>query len=188
MTDEKQQAANNYATTAKFCGIFEEDMQSLYLLAFLLTANHEHAEQCFCAAMEDGLNEHSVFKEWARSWSRRIVIKNAIRLFATSLSAHSPRQPDRWAEAGVELAVCTTINSVTQLASFDRVVFVLTVLERYSARECALLLDCSVRDVQGARMRALQQLPALYLRTAADAEDFPPRYQSLQREYERSRP
>ena len=188
MTDEKQQAANNYATTAKFCGIFEEDMQSLYLLAFLLTANHEHAEQCFCAAMEDGLNEHSVFKEWARSWSRRIVIKNAIRLFATSLSAHSPRQPDRWAEAGVELAVCTTINSVTQLAYFDRVVFVLTVLERYSARECALLLDCSVRDVQGARIRALQQLPVCIRPCPLNAEEVQCATEKLHREHERSRP
>jgi DNA-directed RNA polymerase specialized sigma24 family protein len=161
-------------------------MKSLYLLAFLLTANHENAEQCFFAAMEDALSERRVFKEWARTWSRRIVIKNAIRLFA-ALSAESDRQPDRWAEADNESA-CTTIIAVTQLAPFDRIVFVMTVLERYSERECALLMDCNARAVQWARIRALQQLPGLYPPTAANAGNFQGATGELQREYERSLP
>jgi len=160
-TDDKRQAANDYATGHHFCRIFQVDMQSLYLLAFLLTASHEHAEQCFFASMEEALNERMVFKEWARSWSRRILIKNAIRLIAAR-SAQSHEQPDRWARADDKSVACTRIRAVTQLASFDRIVFVMSVLEGYSEWECASLLDCSARDVQGARIRALQQLPALY--------------------------
>jgi DNA-directed RNA polymerase specialized sigma24 family protein len=136
-------------------------MQSLYPLAFLPTANHADAEECFSAGMEDPRNGHTVVKEWALSWSRRILIKTAIRMIAPR-SAQSlnrmhdqtigPRQND-------ESEACTTINAVSQLASLDRIVIVMSVLERYSVRECAALLDCSVRDVQPARMRALLQLP-----------------------------
>jgi len=168
--DEKRQAAEDYATTARFCWIFQRDMQSLYLLAFLLTANHERAEQSFFAGLEDALNERRVFKEWALPWSRRSVIKNAIRLIAAP-SAQS-HEPDCWGATHNESAACTTINAITQLALFDRIVFVMTVLERYSEWECGLLLDCSSRDVHTARVRALQQLPALYRTTAANAENF----------------
>ena len=159
-SDEKRQAADEYTTGDHFCRIFQADMQSLYLLAFLLTASHEHAERCFLAGIEEALNERIVFKQWARSWSRRILIKNAIRLIAAR-SAQSHDQADRWVRADDRSAACTSIRAVTQLASFERIVFVMSVLERYSERECASLLDCSVRDVHGARIRALKQLPAL---------------------------
>ena len=160
-TDEKRQAADQYATGDHFCRIFQVDMQSLYLLAFLLTASHERAERCFLAGIEEALNERAVFKEWARSWSRRILIKNAIRLIAAQ-PPQSLDQPDRWVRGNDKSAVCTRIRAVTQLASFERIVFVMSVLERYSVWECASLLDCSARDVHGARIRALQQLPDLY--------------------------
>jgi len=186
-TDGKRQAADDYTTRAHFCQIFQQDMQSLYLLAFLLTANHKDAEQCFLAGMEDALNERMVFKEWARSWSRRLVIKNAIRLIAAP-HARSYEQPDRWAEAEDESAAWMTISAVTQLASFDRIVFVMSVMEGYSEWECTSLLDCSARDVQAARIRALQQLPALYPAMTANAQDFQRATEKLQREYERSRP
>jgi DNA-directed RNA polymerase specialized sigma24 family protein len=162
-------------------------MQSLYLLAFLLTANHEDAKQCFFVGIEDALNERRVFKEWARSWSRRIVIKNAIRMIAP-VSAQSHAQSDRWARTDDESAACKTMSAITQLASLDRFVFVMSVLERYSVRECAALLDCNPRDVQMARSRALQQLPALYpALTPANAEDHHATAEKLQPEYERSR-
>ena len=162
-TYKERQAGNDYATPDQFCRIFEGEMRSFYLLAFLLTASHELAEQCFFAAMEDALKECRVFKGWARSWSRRLVIKNAIRLIPAPFGKS---QPGGWAEANDESVVLTMISAVTHLASFDRIVFVISVLERYSEWECALLLDCSTRDVQRARIRALQQFPALYPATA----------------------
>ena len=162
-------------------------MQRLYLLAFLLTANHAEAEKCFFAGIEDALNERRVFKEWARYWSRRIVIKNAIRMIAP-LSAQSHTQSDSWTKTDDALAVCKTMSAVAQLASLDRFVFVMSVLERYSVRECAALLGCSPRDVQMARSRALQELPALYpALTPANATDHHSTAERLQREYEGSR-
>jgi DNA-directed RNA polymerase specialized sigma24 family protein len=162
-------------------------MQNLYLLAFLLTANHSDAEQCFLAGMEDALNERAVFREWAGSWSRRVVIKNAIRMVAPS-SSQSNAQPDRWATADDKSVACTTISAVAQLAALDRIVFVMSVLERYPVRECAALLGCSARDVHRARMRALRQLPGLHMALLpVNAADYHSAAERLQREYERSR-
>jgi hypothetical protein len=42
------------------------------------------------------------------------------------------------------------------LAPLERFVFVMSVLERYSDRECSLLLYCMVKDVIDARSRSLQ--------------------------------
>src|ERR1700734_1321289 len=69
-----------YASSADFCRIFDEDMNDLYLLSFLLTADREKAEQCFVSGLEDAVEGNPVFKEWARSWARRVIIVNAVRV------------------------------------------------------------------------------------------------------------
>jgi hypothetical protein len=50
------------------------------------------------------------------------------------------------------------IAAVLALPSFDRFVFVMSVLERYSDQDCSVLLGCARRDVLAARTRALQQI------------------------------
>jgi hypothetical protein len=52
------------------------------------------------------------------------------------------------------------MDAVLALEPFERFVYVLTVLERYSEHECSVLLGCARRDVIAARVRALQQLGA----------------------------
>src|SRR5580698_5158326 len=68
-----------YASSDDFRRVFDEDMDSLYVLSFLLTADHEKAEQCFVSGVEDAVEGNPVFKEWARSWARRVIIVNAVR-------------------------------------------------------------------------------------------------------------
>src|SRR5919198_4019646 len=69
----------SHAAPQDFCAIFKEGMGLLYSLAFLLTADNALAEQCFLAALDDCLNRADVFPERARSWSRRAIVKQAIR-------------------------------------------------------------------------------------------------------------
>ena len=69
-----------YATRADFRQIFDEEMNGLYLLSFLLTADREKAEQCFVSGLEDAVEGNPVFKEWARSWARRTIIQNAVQV------------------------------------------------------------------------------------------------------------
>src|SRR5215510_1726681 len=50
------------ATREDFCRLFEAEMKPLYLLAFLLTANHAEAEQCFVSGIDDAAKGNRVFK------------------------------------------------------------------------------------------------------------------------------
>jgi DNA-directed RNA polymerase specialized sigma24 family protein len=143
---------SQYATSADYCQIFQQDMGRLYLLSFLLTANHARAEQCYVEGMENAVDGSPVFKEWARSWSKRSVIQNAIRLVFSECVQSEIR--DCWHESPVS----SVIDAVTRLAPLKRFVFVMSVLERYSDRECSILLNCSTQDVIDARLQALRTL------------------------------
>jgi DNA-directed RNA polymerase specialized sigma24 family protein len=48
--------------------------------------------------------------------------------------------------------------AITQLPSFERFAFIMSTLERYSDKDCCVLLGCSRRDLIDARTRALEQL------------------------------
>lgn len=161
MTEEKHiTRAAAYANRKDFCQIFNEDMDSLYLLAFLLTADREKAEKCFVSSMGDAVKGTPVFKEWARSWARRTVMQNAVRRInprpgdGNGDSIHASRDND----AALPVEGQAQVGAVLGLESFERFVYVMTVLERYSEYECALLLGSARRDVLAARTRALQQL------------------------------
>ena len=147
-----------YANGADFCRIFDEDMNGLYLLSFLLTADRGKAEQCFVSGFEEAVEGNAVFKEWARSWARRAIIQNAVRL----IDPRPPEQNGRSsypvnsdrplpAEKQVEIA------AVLALEPFERFVYVITVLEHYSDQDCSLLLGCARRDVLAARTHAFSQ-------------------------------
>gem|GEM_PF-294514 len=61
----------DYSTGADLCDAFVTGRDSSCLLAFLLTANHEAAERCFVAALDQAIKANAVFKEWVTSWIRR---------------------------------------------------------------------------------------------------------------------
>ena len=145
-----------YATSADFCKIFQTDMNHLYLLAFLLTADRSIAEQCFVQGLEDARYGSPVFKEWANSWARRLLVVNAIRMLHPRPENTHPAATARHAIDATNLP--PAIAAILALNPFDRFAFAMSVLERYSDRECSLLLECSVGDLVAARTRALQQI------------------------------
>jgi DNA-directed RNA polymerase specialized sigma24 family protein len=155
---EKREIADfqaDYETRADFCKVFENEMKSLYLLAFLLTANHQDAEQCFVSTVNAGFEEQAVFKGWSRSWIKRSLIRHAIQI-ASPPSGRSAKKRDLWS---IGAPGDGEIDAVTQLAPLERIVFVMLNLERYSAWECSLLLRCSKKQVVLAGIRALRELP-----------------------------
>jgi len=170
--------ADEYATSEEFCGVFTEDAAGLYLLSFLLTANHERAEQCFVAGLEDCVKHNAVFKEWARSWARRTIVRNAIHIVAP----HPDRAPGTFAGIHPEADrkrqqpqdQPAAIASILVLGDFDRFVFVMFVLERYTEKECSVLLDCSQQDVREARTRAPQRIAEYTKDNAAGQGDAIP--------------
>ena len=146
-----------YASQDEFCRIFEEDENAIYLLSLLLTADSSKAEQCFVAGLEDSIQGNRVFKEWVRSWSRRMIIKNAIRMISPAPGQvnGAPHVSDSDA---VELDLGSALTAVLQLAPLERFVFVMSVLEGYSLQECSILLNCSKQDVAITQTRALQHV------------------------------
>ena len=148
---------NDYATHSDFCAVFLEHLDRLWLLALLLTGDEVSAEKCFLEAFESCAAERPVFKEVAVGWCRRSVIKTAIRLMSPAPSdPSSPHFPEN--DINLNRGQDVLLKCVQGLSSFDRFVFVMSVLERYSDRECSVLLGCSFADVLPARIRALQQI------------------------------
>jgi len=147
----------DYATSTDFCKAFESDMKSLYLLAFLLTANHNDAEQCFVATVDAAFEEQAVFTQWARSWVRRSLVTNAIQIVSPK-SGRGTGKRDLWNVERSAMPGNDEIDGLTRLAPLQRFIFVMSILERYSAFECSVLLGCDMRKVVQARMRALRRL------------------------------
>jgi DNA-directed RNA polymerase specialized sigma24 family protein len=150
----------DYAKPADFCDAFKNDTKSLYLLAFLLTSNHRQSEQCFVSTVEEAFKEPAVFKEWARPWVRRRLIRNAIEMVSPASARHGQKR-DLWSAGQCEPQRGYEIDTVTKLAALERFVFVMSILERYSNWDCALFLGCSMNKIAQARMKALRLLPDL---------------------------
>jgi len=148
-------SADDYATAADFCRHFTDHADSLYLLALLLTADGEKAEHCFLTTIEDCLGETVVFRDWMHSWAKRTMIKTGIKIVLGSENRAT-------LNAGIEgfedalLRIKNLVATLAKLDPFDRLVYVMSILEKISDRECALLLDCSVRDVLDAKVHALK--------------------------------
>jgi hypothetical protein len=138
--------------------VFTENMASMRLLSFLLTADPTKAEGCFVCGLGDCVKGTYVFRDWAQSWARRTIIQNAIRMLAPrknhSAVTEAPRDPVSWSfgrtpEAGY------VIGSILGLEDFERFVFVLSVLEKYTDQDCSVLLGCARQDIAETRVRAL---------------------------------
>src|SRR5438270_6187305 len=147
-----------YASCKDFQQIFNEDMVGLHRLAFLLTADHAKAEQCFVAGLEDSIHGNPVFRQWARAWSKRAIIRSAITAIApapTRRGALPEAAEAQWRNGNDVESIATIVAS---WEPFERFVFVMAVLEGYGLRECAALLACPVQDVIAAKSFTMQRL------------------------------
>jgi hypothetical protein len=163
----------SYASSDDFRQVFDEDMNSLYLLSYLLTADREKAEQCFVSGLDDTIEGNPVFKEWARSWARRVIIVNAVRTINPQPMEESGRSSSATASGNGKTPPVEQVEIAAVLAiePFERFVYVMTVLERYSDQDCSLLLGCARRDVVAARTRAFEQIASAM---ASHSRQLPP--------------
>jgi hypothetical protein len=155
ISDER---GTNYATVTDFCTIFTEEMHSLYLLAFLLTADNDKAEHCFVCGLGECVEAIGVFMERASSWARRGIVKHAIRMIMPA-----PEHPDNVSSCiglneAPTLGSSNVFTAIVALGPFERFVYVMSILERQSDEDCSSLLRCSRRDVIIAREMALRRL------------------------------
>lgn len=147
---------DGYATERDFQYLFATEMADLFQLSLQLTADAEKAETGLILAMRECLGGSTISKRWAHTWARRMVVRNAIRLVLGT-------ENDISCETECELHLQPTDYpiealreslAILELPDFDRLAFVICVLERYSILDCALLLRKAPKDVQDAIVRA----------------------------------
>jgi DNA-directed RNA polymerase specialized sigma24 family protein len=152
------------ATTDDIQRFFAREMTDLFRLSLQLTADAEKAETCLILAIRECFANNAVSKEWTFIWARRTVIRNAIRLVPGSDNA-TPN--DTCSDAGPDfhlqlseyrIEALRDSLAILALPDFDRLVFVICVFERYSILDCALLLKRPPKDVNAARVRAINQV------------------------------
>jgi hypothetical protein len=105
----------------------------------------------------EAFKEQAVFNEWARSWVYRTLIEKAIEI-VSPLSNQPGEERDSRSAVLHATHGCDKLNAVNGLAKLERFVFVMTVLERYSDCDCALLLGSDPNRVAQARRKALRRL------------------------------
>jgi hypothetical protein len=151
-----EERATPYPTVADFLRTFNEEMHSLYLLSFLLTADHDKAEQCLVAEMGECVEGIGGYMDWARSWIRAAVLKHAIQMIKPA-----PERADYVSFISLKRLATPPGNNpfaaILLLDAFERFVFVMSILEGQSDEECAILLRCSRRDVTMARLLGLKR-------------------------------
>jgi hypothetical protein len=149
---------NEYATSSDFCRIFIEQMNNLYLLSLLLTADRKKAEECFLSGFEDSLRNNSVFKERAYLWARRSIVLQAIRLLRPQPSDENESSEARLSPlmetVPAEMRAYPNFVRVVRLNSLERFVFIMSVLEMYSQQECSLIFRTDTMQSWQAKLRA----------------------------------
>jgi len=160
----KSMCTSEHASPDDLQKLFASEMTELFGLAFLLTANAEKAEQCVLRSMHECMDSGVVLKGWLYLWARNVVIQNGIKLV---LGIHSDSfvdiaqyKPVQRTDTSLRCALSRSDYSagILELSDFDRLVYVICVLERYASVHCALLLGRSRREIRDARKRALADI------------------------------
>jgi hypothetical protein len=153
-----------YARKEEFVGVFDCERVGLQRLAILLTANSEAAKRCLSRAFQECIASTSFSKEMGsqldtshghsqrhqhRHGPRRSVVRQHERRPDDGFAAFSPDDSP---------GVIAAPESILDLPEFERFVFVICVLERYSIHDCALLLGKSPRHINEARQRVGNQV------------------------------
>jgi hypothetical protein len=161
---------NSYANVDDFCVVFHSNLDELHQLSLLLTADPEKAERCVVAGFENCVKSNNVFRDWARSWAKRAIVQNAIRALEPRFQSSSSRETVvRSSDNGTKSEGPTDLSHVLALPDFERFVFVMSVLEDCSERDCALLLSCTVREIGEARVQALERIARTQSNSFSDA-------------------
>ena len=146
------------AGATDYAEIYINQMNGLYLLSFLVAADRQVAERCFSKALDEYVEARGGFLEWCKQDGRRAVLRQAIRIIRPA-----PKQAYYWSFYGnagpLVSAAHQPFAAITSLSPFERFVFVMSVIQGLSQKECAALLNCSIEDVTIGRELASNCMP-----------------------------
>lgn len=135
--------------------IFSEEMDGLYVLAFLLTADQSVAEQCCVTGSRECVNGFGVVLDDPLSAARSAIVRSAIGILRPTPQESTPSIN---ATLSVTAGVSNPFASIVSLPAFERFVFVMSILEGQSDETCQRLLSCAAQEVVTARESALKRI------------------------------
>lgn len=152
-----------YATADDIQKHFAAAMNDLYCLAFLLTANADSAEDCLIRSIRECLKCRNILRETLFAWVRGTVVRNGITIVKDSdgLSfGDTPRDSIPLVPESSRPFIGTTDYSagILELSNFERLVYVICIVEHCASLQCALLLGRSREEVREVRNRALAHI------------------------------
>ena len=151
---------------------FAEQSSEFYWLAYVLTGDSERAVQAFTGALEFDDAPTPAFREFMISWARRLVIASALATVALKLRASALRfeqaeSDDMARRASLSSSPVMSCHDLTKpelhrgllaIDLFPRCALLLTIFEKLSVKDAALLLNADERLVQRAQASALIDL------------------------------
>jgi len=154
---------NKGAADPRFAGPF-----GIYWLAFLLTGRREPSIAVALEALDGPDCANSFFATWMLAWSRRVVIAKALAAIRGELAASAGRTASRRGEKAAlpprnwSLDGDTTKGQIERallaIDMFPRCALLLTVFERVSIEDAAILLDGDRDLVRKAQTIGLREL------------------------------
>jgi hypothetical protein len=154
--------AEEYAAHYDFRRIFSDGADGLELLALLLTGDRTKAEQCLVPGLNSESKDNHAFHDWAHSWSKRAIIKNAIQAVSPSPEADTQKESDLVSSGYAEPGTPKTLaDAVSCLEPFERFVFIMALVEGYSVQECSAMLGTTPNQVTIAKSHAVEHVAAL---------------------------
>ncbi len=159
-------AVNEFATADDFQHLFASDMPDLFRLAYLLTGDAEKAEHCLILTIRECMAGGSVYKWWLPVLTRNVLIRNAIRIVTGSPARPLRKIPHDRMLTAIRRSQQSAIDAsdepagVLQLSDFDRLVYVIHLIEQYPIRDCVTLLGRSRQEIRDALTRALAYVDA----------------------------
>jgi hypothetical protein len=137
-------------------------MTNLFRLALLLTGDAEKAENCIIGSIRDCIEGETILKAWLPPWIRDTIIRTGISMVigvqADAFAGTVQCEPSHSAQNSIHYAIADYSLGILELSDFDRLVYVICILENYTSDQCGLLLGKAREEVREARNRALAHI------------------------------
>jgi DNA-directed RNA polymerase specialized sigma24 family protein len=140
----------------------------LYWLAYLLTGQREASVDVTVEALESQDGGNSFFSTWMLAWARRMVIAKALDVIHDELARSARRTASRRVDKTTlpprnwtpdrDATKVQLERALLAIDVFPRCAVVLTVFERMSLEDAAILLDGDREMVRKAQTIGLQEL------------------------------
>jgi len=134
---------------AEYWELISAEMNVLYVLSFLLTADKEKAEHCLEQTLDEFIEGAGDFIQWARTRGREAVLEHAF--FTMKPDSNATEDEVDFSEGLFSPAGAHLFGAIAGLPVFERFVFVMTTIYGKSDTECARFLQTARWEVAIAR-------------------------------------